>query len=117
MVICLLTLSQPLSKVADMRTNVLRGEEKFDKGEVEDKVSQELLQYLKQQNLMVAPVILEMQRLQNNMDNLLYGADLPDYDKIRQYMQLQNRFLTYKHQLNLLPETTMRGGGGGGGGE
>ena len=32
-----------------LRTNVLPGEEKFDKDEVENKVSQELLRYLKQQ--------------------------------------------------------------------
>ena len=93
-----------------LRTNVLPGEEKFDKDEVEDKVSQELVQYLKQQKLMALLVVPEMQRLQNNMDNLLYRADLRDYDKARQYMQLQNRFLTYKHQLNSLPEAAvMRG--------
>ena len=87
-----------------LRTNVLAGEEKFDKGEMEDKVSQELLQYLKQQSLMAPPVIPEMQRLQNSMDNLLYRTDLPDCDKARQYTQLQNRFLTYKHQLNSIPD-------------
>ena len=93
-----------------LRTNVLPGEEKFDKDEVEDKVSQELLQYLKEQKLMAPPVIPEMQRLQNNMDNILYRADLGDYDKARKYMQLQNRFLMYKHQLNSLPEVAvMRG--------
>ena len=68
-----------------LRTNVLPGEEKFDKDEVEDKVSQELLQYMKQQKLMAPPAIPEMQRLQNNMDNLFYRADLGDYDKARQY--------------------------------
>ena len=73
--------------------------EKFHKDKVEDKVSQELLQYLKQQKLMALLVIPEMQRLQNNMDNLLYRADLGDYDKARQYMQQQNWFLMYKHQL------------------
>ena len=92
-----------------MQTNVLPGEEKFNKGEMEDKVSQELLRYPKQQKLMASPVIPEMQRLQNNMDNLLYHADLGDYDKPRQFMQLQNRFLTYKHQLNFLPRAAMRG--------
>ena len=90
-----------------LRTNVLPGEERFDKGEIGDKVSQELLQYLKQQNLMAPSVILQMQRLEHNMDNLLYRTDLPDYDKVRQYMQLQNKFLTYKHQLNSIPEAAM----------
>ena len=40
-------------------------------------------------------VIPEMQRLQNNMDKLLYRTDLGEYDKARQYMQLQNRFLAF----------------------
>ena len=87
-----------------LRTNVLPGEERFEQGEEQDNVSQALLKYLKQQNLMAPPLIPEMQRLQNNMDNVLYRADLGEYDKARQYMQLQNRFLTYKHQLNSLPQ-------------
>ena len=53
---------------------------------------------------MAPPIIPEMQRLQNNMDNILYRAGLGDYDKVRQYMQLQNRFLTNKHQLNSIHE-------------
>ena len=89
-----------------MRINVLPGEEKFEQGEAQDNVSRTLLKYLKQQNLMVPPVIPEMQRLQNNMDDILYRADLGAYDKARQYMQLQNRFLAYKHQLNSIPQLT-----------
>ncbi|KAL9955053.1 hypothetical protein ACROYT_G042657 [Oculina patagonica] len=58
------------------------------------------------QNLMAAPVIPEMQRLRNNMDGLLSRNDLGEDEKARQYMQLQNRFLTYKHQLNSIPEAT-----------
>ena len=88
LVICLLTLSLPLTTVSGWETNLSPGEEKFDKGKVEDNISQELLQYLKQQKLMVPPVIPEMHRLQNNMDHLLYRLDLGDYDKARQYMQL-----------------------------
>ena len=83
-----------------LRTNVLPSEEKFDKGGVEANISQELLQYLKQQNLMIPPVIPEIQRLQNNMDKLLYRTDLGEYDNARQYTQLQNRFLAFKQQLN-----------------
>ncbi|XP_078367598.1 uncharacterized protein LOC144651511 [Oculina patagonica] len=89
-----------------LRTNVLPGEERFDKGEVEGNVSKKLVQYLKQQNLMTPPVISEMQRLQNNMDGFLSRRDLAEDEKARQYMQLQNRFLTYKHQLNSIPEAT-----------
>ncbi|KAL9988568.1 hypothetical protein ACROYT_G003026 [Oculina patagonica] len=89
-----------------LRTNVLPGEERFDKGEVEGNVSKELVQYLKQQNLMTPPVISKLQRLQNNMDSFLSRRDLAEDEKARQYIQLQNRFLTYKHQLNSIPEAT-----------
>ena len=39
---------------------------------------------------MVPTPILEMQRIQNNMDNLLYRAKLGEDQKAKQYMQLQN---------------------------
>ena len=91
-----------------LRTNVLPGEEIFDKGFEEKRISQELLQYLKQQTLMVPPSIPEMQRIQNNIDHLLYRTNLGEDEKVKQYMQLQNRFLTYKHQLkSLIPEAPM----------
>ena len=59
-----------------LRTNELSGNEKFDKGGIEANISQELLQYLKQQNLITPPVTPEMQRLHNNMDKLLHHTDL-----------------------------------------
>ena len=91
-----------------LRTNVLLGEESYDKGFDENRISQELLQYLKQQTLMVSPPISEMQRIQNNMDNLLYRTNLGEDQKAKQYMQLQNKFLNYKHQLkSLIPEATI----------
>ena len=74
----------------------------------ENRISQELLQYLKQQTLMVPQPISEMQRIQNNMDNLLYRTNLGDDQKVKQYMQLQNKSLNYKHQLkSLIPELTV----------
>ena len=57
------------------------GEERFEQGEEQNSVSQALLKYLMQQNLMAPPIIPEMQRLQNNMDNLIYRAGLGEYDK------------------------------------
>ena len=85
-----------------LRTNVLPGEERFDKGFDENRISQELLQYLKQQTLMVPSPI------QNNMDNLLYRTNLGEDQKAKQYMQLQNKFLNYKHHLkSLIPEATI----------
>ena len=64
-----------------LRTNVLHGDERFDKRFEENKISQEPLQYLKQQTLMVPPPISEMQRIQNNMDNLLYRTNLGEDQK------------------------------------
>ena len=91
-----------------LRTNVLPGEERFDKGFEENRISLELLRYLKQQTLMVPPHISEVQRIQNNMDNLLYRTNLGEDQNAKQYMQLQNKFLNYKHQLkSLIPEATM----------
>ena len=91
-----------------LRTNVLPGKERFEKGFDENRISQEMLQYLKQQTLMVPPPISEMQRVQNNMENLLYRTNLGEDQKAKQYMQLQNKFLKYKHQLkSLIPEATI----------
>ena len=91
-----------------LRTNVLPGEERFDEGFEENRISQELLKYLKQQTLIVPPPISQMQRIQNNMDNLMYRTNLEEDQKARQYMQLQNRFLNYKQQFkSLIPEATI----------
>ena len=91
-----------------LRTNVLPGEERFDKGFEENRISQELLQYPRQQTLMMPPRISEMQRIQNNMDNLLHRTNLQEDQKAKQYMQLQNKFSNYKNQLkSLIPEATI----------
>ena len=81
-------------------TNVLSGEERFDRGGMQQNISQELLQYLKQQNIATPPVLPAIQQLRDNMDSLLARTDLGDYEKARQYVQLQNKYLTFQHQLN-----------------
>ena len=83
-----------------LRTNVLPGEERFDNSGVPNNISQELLQYLNQQNLMTPPVIPVMQKLQDSMDGLLSRSDLGDYERAKHYTQLQNKYLTFKQQLN-----------------
>ena len=82
------------------RTNVLPGEERFDQGGMQQNISQALLQYLKQQNLATPPVLPAMQQLRDNMDGLLARTDFGDYEKARQYVQLQNKYLKFQHQLN-----------------
>ena len=83
-----------------IRTNVLPGEERFDNSGVPNNISQELLQYLKQQNLMTPPVIPVMQKLQDSMDGLFSQSDLGDYERAKHYMQLQNKYFAFKQQLN-----------------
>ena len=63
------------------RKNGLHSEEEFEKGEMGDKVSQKLVQYLKQQNLVAPSVIPEMQRLQNNMGSIWYRLDIGDEER------------------------------------
>ena len=41
-----------------------------------------------------------MQKLQDSMDGLLSRRDLGEYERARQYIQLQNKYLTFKQQLN-----------------
>ena len=41
-----------------------------------------------------------MQRLQSGMDGTLSRSDLGEDEKAKQFLQLQNRYLTFKQQLN-----------------
>ena len=41
-----------------------------------------------------------MQKLQDSMDGLLSRTDLGEYERARHYMQLQNKYLAFKQQLN-----------------
>ena len=85
-----------------LRTNLLPGKEGFDNVGAPGNISQELLKYLKQQNLATASVLPwpAMQKLRDSMDGLLSRTDLGEYERTRQYMQLQNKYLTFKQQLN-----------------
>ena len=81
-----------------LRTNVLPGEEGFNQAAMEENIPKELLRYLKQRNL--SPLLPAMQRLQSGMDGTLSRRDLGEYEKAKQFLQLQNRYLTFKQQLN-----------------
>ena len=41
-----------------------------------------------------------MQWLQSGMDSILSRSDLGEDEKAKQFLQLQNRYLTFKQQLN-----------------
>ena len=49
---------------------------------------------------MTPPVVPVMQKLQDSMDGLLSRSDLGDDERAKHYMQLQNKYLTFKQQLN-----------------
>ena len=52
-----------------------------------------ILKYLKQQNLSPVPLLPAMQEAQGNMDDVLSENDLRDDEKDKRYFQLQNRYL------------------------
>ena len=52
-----------------------------------------ILKYLKQQNLSLVPLLPAMQEAQGNMDDVLSENDLRDDEKDKRYFQLQNRYL------------------------
>jgi len=83
-----------------LRTNALPGEEGFKQIEMEGNIPAELLRYLKQQNLSTDPHLPAMQRIQSGMDSTLSRSDLGEGAKAKQFVQLQNRYLTFKQQLN-----------------
>ena len=83
-----------------LRTDVLPGEEGFNQVAMEENIPQELLRYLKQQNLSSDPLLPAMQRLQSGMDGTLSCSDLGEDEKAKQFLQLQHRYLTFKQQLN-----------------
>ena len=66
----------------------------------QENIPQELLKYLKQQNLSPVPLLPAMQEIQGNMDDLLSRNDLRDDEKAKRYFQLQNRYVAFKEQLN-----------------
>ena len=76
-----------------LRTNVLPSEEGFNQAGFQKKYPQEILKYLKQQNLSPVPL---MQEIKGNMDDVLSWNDLRDDEKAKRYFQLQNRYLACK---------------------
>ena len=90
-----------------LRTNVLPGKEGFNQAGMQENIRHELLKYLKQQNISTVPLLPAMKQLQGGMDGILPHTDLGEDEKAKQFLQLQNRYLTFKKQLNtntLLPE-------------
>ena len=83
-----------------LRTNVLPGEERFNPAAMQQNIPHELLKYLKQQNLSTTPLLPAMQQLQDGMDSILSRTDLGEDEKAKEFLQLQNRYLTFKQEVN-----------------
>ena len=73
-----------------LRTNVLPGEERFNKAGMQENIPHEFLKYLKKQNLSTIPLLPAMQQLQGGMDSILCRTDLGEDEKAKQFLQLQN---------------------------
>ena len=80
-----------------LRTNVLPSEEGFNQAGFQENIPQELLKYLKQQNLATPPVLPALQKIQGSMDEMLSRNDLRDDEKAKRCFQLQNRYRLLKN--------------------
>ena len=62
--------------------------------------SKELLRYLKHQNLSADPLLPAMEEVQDRMVDILSRTDLSNDEKAKRYFQLQDRYLSFKQQMN-----------------
>ena len=83
-----------------LRANDFPSEEGFNQAGFQENIPQELSKYLKRQNLATSPVLPAMQEIQGSMDDILFRNDLRKDEKAKRYLQLQNRYLAFKEQLN-----------------
>ena len=67
---------------------------------MQSNISKELLRYLKQQNLSTGPLLPAMEEIQDSMDDILSRTDLRNDEKAKRYFQLQDRYLSFKQQMN-----------------
>ena len=75
-----------------LRTNVLPSEEGFNQAGFQENIPHELLKYLKLQTLSLVPLLPAMQKIQDNMDDVLSRNDLRDDKIAKWHFQLQNRY-------------------------
>ena len=80
-----------------LRTNVLPSEEGFNQVGFQENIPQELLKYLKQQNLSPVPLLPAMQN-KGNLDDVLSRNDPRDDGKAKRYFHLhRNTWLLKKN--------------------
>ena len=66
-----------------LRTNILPSKEGFNRAGFKENIPQDLLKYLKQQNLATPPVVSAMQEIQGSMDDIVPRNDLREDDKAK----------------------------------
>ena len=69
----------------------LRTKKGFKQAGFQEHIPQELLKYLKQQDLSLVPVLPAVQETQSNMDDVLSRNDLRNDEKAKRYFQFQSR--------------------------
>ena len=69
----------------------LRTKKGFKQAGFQEHIPQELLKYLKQQDLSLVPVLPAVQETQSNMDDVLSRNDLWNDEKAKRYFQFQSR--------------------------
>ena len=69
----------------------LRTKKGFKQAGFQERIPQELLKYLKQQDLSLVPLLPAVQETQNNMDDVLSRNDLRKDEKAKRYFQFQSR--------------------------
>ena len=74
-----------------LRTNVLPSGEGFNHAGFQTNILQELLKYLKKQNLSPVPLLSAVKEIQGNMDDELSRTDLRNDEKAKRYVQLPNK--------------------------
>ena len=99
-----LSLSRRRSSARNVLSDEERGETDvfagYNQAGFQENIPQELLKYLKQQNLSPVPLLPAMQEIQDNIDDVLSRNDLRDEEKAKGYLHLQNRYLAFKEQLS-----------------
>ena len=93
---------QMINTSKDKRIANLPTEGGFNQTGFQENIPQDLLKYLKQQNLSPVPLLPAVQEIKGNMDDVLSRNDLRDDEKAKQYFQLQNKYLAFKEQLNTI---------------
>ena len=74
-----------------LRTNVLPSEEGFNQAGFQENIPQELLKYLKQQNLSPVPLLPAIQEIRGIMDDLNISSSRSDISIVSPFLEIERR--------------------------